>query len=158
AREFGLALPVELGRQEQIGLARSWCKGELASKGFVADMALHRSKDGKNPHAHVLCTLRPVEGDGFGKKPDTSGQFNGRGSVGKGAKGELEAWRASWETYCNRALEAAGSDARVDHRSLKDRGIDRIPQPKIGVDATAMKRKGLEPDPQRVRLVGALPD
>jgi hypothetical protein len=32
----------------------------------------------------------------------------------------------------------------VDHRSLKARGIDRIPEPKLGVVAMAMKRRGLD--------------
>ena len=41
----------------------------------------------------------------------------------------------------------------MDHRSLKDRGIDRIPEPKIGVAATAMKRRGVVADPIRFQLV-----
>ncbi len=50
-------------------------------------------------------------------------------------------------------MEKAGRQERVDHRSLKDQGIDRIPQPKIGVEATAMKRKGLVEDPKRFQEV-----
>jgi MobA/MobL family protein len=50
-------------------------------------------------------------------------------------------------------LEKAGRPERVDHRSLKDQGIDRIPEPKIGVAATAMKRRGILEDPDRFRLV-----
>ena len=98
-----------------------------------------------------LATLRPFDGDGFGKKPDTAGKFNGRGSVGQGAKSDLDVWRASWENHCNAALEAAQVAERVDRRSLADRGIDRAPEPKIGVDATAMQRRGKVADPDRVR-------
>ncbi len=155
AREFIIALPVELNEEQQVEAVRSWCQVEVVDKGFVADFALHKSKDGNNPHAHILTTLRPVDPDaetGFGKKPDTSGKFNGRGDVGRGAKTDLEAWRDSWEKHCNDALEDAGEAARVDHRSLEARGIDRAPEPKIGVDATAMKRRGKEADPERVRL------
>lgn len=151
AREFVIALPVELEREQQIGLLRQWCQQEVAGRGFVADFAYHRSKDGHNPHGHVLCTLRPVEGEGFGKKPDMSGKFFDQGQVGHGAKSDLEGWRSSWETLCNGALEQAGHDARVDHRSLKEQGIDREPEPKIGVEATAMQRRGAEVDPDRVR-------
>ena len=50
----------------------------------------------------------------------------------------------------NTALEKAGRPERVDHRSLEDRGIDRIPEPKIGVEATAMNRRG--EDPERFKL------
>lgn len=151
AREFIIALPVELEGEQQAGLVRLWCRDQITSQGYVADFALHRSKDGNNPHAHILCTLRPVEGEGFGKKPDMSGKFNERGQVGHGAKSDLEGWRSSWEILCNEALERAGVDARIDHRSLKDQGIDREPEPKIGVDATAMQRRGANDDPDRAR-------
>ncbi|MCW5631886.1 MAG: MobA/MobL family protein [Rubrivivax sp.] len=150
AREFVISLPLELEQEQQVGLIRGWCSEQITVHGFVADFAVHRSRDGQNPHAHVLCTLRPVEGDGFGRKPDQSGKFHG-GGVGFAAKSELEAWRLSWETHCNAALEAAGSDARVDHRSLKDQGIDREPEPKIGADATAMERRGAVEDSERGR-------
>ena len=151
AREFIIALPLELEREQQADLIRHWCQDQVTAHGYVADFAVHKSRDGNNPHAHILCTLRPVEGEGFGKKPDMSGKFNERGSVGAGAKSDLEAWRESWEIHCNEALERAGIDARIDHRSLKDQGIDREPEPKIGVDAAAMQRRGAVEDPERSR-------
>jgi ATP-dependent exoDNAse (exonuclease V) alpha subunit len=151
AREFVISLPVELDREAQIEAARRWCNEELVSEGFVVDLAVHRSKDGKNPHAHILSTLRPIGEDGFGLKPSTDGKFNGRGSVGKGAKSDLDQWRESWAEAENRALSTAGSTARVDHRSLADQGIDRIPEPKIGVSAMNMQRSGKLHDPDRVR-------
>lgn len=151
AREFVIALPMELEQEQQVGLIRGWCSEQIAAHGYVADFAVHRSRDGHNPHAHVLCTLRPVEGDGFGKKPDQSGKFTGGGGAGYGAKSELEAWRLAWETHCNAALEEAGSDARVDRRSLREQGIDRMPEPKVGPDATAMERRGAVEDSERGR-------
>jgi hypothetical protein len=60
--------------------------------------------------------------------------------------------RESWAAAVNTALEKAGRNERVDHRSLKDRGIDRAPEPKIGVAATAMKRRGVENDPERFQF------
>ena len=35
-----------------------------------------------------------------------------------------------------------GKDMRIDCRSLKDQGIDRIPEPKQGAIATKMERQG----------------
>lgn len=153
AREFVASLPRGLNREQQIELIRGWCRSEFTAKGFVVDLAVHKSKGGKNPHAHVLCTMRPATPDGFGKKPDTSGKFNGRGAAGLAAKGELDAWRESWEKHVNTALEKAGREERVDRRSLKARGLDQIPQPKIGVAATAMKRRGIDDDPKRFQEV-----
>jgi ATP-dependent exoDNAse (exonuclease V) alpha subunit len=149
AREFVLSLPRQLDRAQQIELVRDWCAAEFVSKGFVVDLTIHKSKSGQNPHAHVLVTTRPVTVDGFGKKPDTAGKFNGRGAAGFGAKDDLLNWRESWCAAENSALEKAGRPERADHRSLKARGIDQIPEPKIGVEATAMQRRGLDPDPRR---------
>ena len=151
-REFVLSLPRQLDRAQQIELVRDWCQSEFVSKGFVVDLAIHKSKSGQNPHAHVLVTTRPVTVDGFGKKPDTAGKFNGRGAAGYGAKDDLMNWRESWCAAENSALEKAGRPERADHRSLKARGISREPEPKIGVEATAMKRRGLDPDPRRFQL------
>ena len=147
AREFELALPRELTEDQNVELLRGWCKSEIVSKGYVVDYAIHRSKDGQNPHAHILCTTRPVEENapsGFGKKPDMSGKFNGRGQVGKAAKADLEDWRETWGKAQNAALEAAGHDARVDHRTLEAQEIDRTPGVHVGVAAAAMERKGIE--------------
>jgi ATP-dependent exoDNAse (exonuclease V) alpha subunit len=153
SREFIASLPRGLNREQQIELIRGWCQTEFVDKGFVVDLAVHKSKGGRNPHAHVLVTMRPVTADGFGKKPDTAGKFNGRGSAGFGAKGELVNWRESWCKAENAALEKAGRPERADHRSLRDRGLYQIPQPKIGPAATAMQRKGIEKDTQRHQLV-----
>ena len=143
ARELVLAVPPELTDQEQFKLACQWAQTELVNRGMVAEISLHHTKTGKNPHVHVLCTMRRLDGDDFSpKKPREWNQV-----------ALLMEWRESWASAVNTALENAGSDQRVDHRSLKDQGIDRIPEPKIGVAATAMKRRGVEPDPERFQLV-----
>jgi ATP-dependent exoDNAse (exonuclease V) alpha subunit len=152
AREFILTLPAELNREQQIELVRDWCGLEFTEKGFVSDIALHRSKDGKNPHAHILVTTRPVEGEGFGLKPKTDGKFNQRGAVGIEGKEEVHRWRESWCKAQNNAFEMAGAMVRVDHRSYKDQGVNKIPQPKIGVAAMAMERKGLVAESERKKL------
>jgi hypothetical protein len=81
----------------------------------------------------LLCSMRQIGPEGFGKKEREWNETV-----------LLEDWRKSWENHCNSALEQAGFDERVDCRSLADQGIDREPQPKIGVVATAMERRGLE--------------
>ena len=146
SREFELALPIELSEEQRLEVLREWCQSEIVSKGFVVDYAIHRSKDGNNPHAHVLCTMRPVDAEsetGFGKKPDMAGKFTGRGIVGDGAKADLNDWRETWATAQNKALEAAGSDARVDHRTLEAQGIERVAGTHVGVSASAMEKKGM---------------
>ena len=143
AREFILAVPPELSADAQFQTAVDWAKKELVTSGMVAEVSLHHTKSGKNPHVHILCTMRKIEGDKFSpKKPR---EWNDVAL--------LVRQRESWAEAVNAALEKAGREERVDHRSLKDRGIDRLPEPKIGVAATAMKRKGLLDDPERFKLV-----
>jgi hypothetical protein len=40
--------------------------------------------------------------------------------------------RERWAELANEALEKCGHDARIDHRSLKDQGIDRVAQIHVG--------------------------
>jgi ATP-dependent exoDNAse (exonuclease V) alpha subunit len=143
AREFILAVPPELPAAAQFQTAVDWAKRELVTSGMVAEVSLHHTKSGKNPHVHILCTMRKIDGEKFSAKK--SREWNDVGMLAK--------QRESWAAAVNDALEKAGRDERVDHRSLKDQGIDRLPQPKIGVAATAMKRKGLLEDPERFKLV-----
>lgn len=141
AREFVLALPRELNDLQQWNLAVGWASKELVGRGMVAEVSLHHPKSGKNPHCHILCTMRRFEDGKFGNK---AREWND--------KGLLKHHRASWADAVNAALEKAGRPERVDHRSLKDRGIDRLPEPKIGVAATAMKRRGAVADPERFKI------
>ena len=145
AREYVIALPVELTEEQQAEAVRGWCESEIVAKGQIADFAIHRSHDGENPHAHILTTLRGCDEDGFAaKKPSTAGKWMGRGAAGGETVDELAGWRTSWERHCNEALEAAGSEERVDCRTLEAQGIDREPEPKLGAAATAMERRGVE--------------
>ncbi len=143
AREFILALPRELSRAQQWELVQDWVQQELVGNGMIVDACLHNPRNGRNPHAHLLCTMRRLDGDKFNRKKAT--EWN--------AKPVLADQRKSWADAVNAALEKAGRPERVDHRSLKDQGIDRIPEPKIGVAATAMKRKGLLPLPDKLKQV-----
>jgi hypothetical protein len=143
SREFILAVPKELSSKEQFQLSVEWAQAELVSRGMVAEVSLHNPKSGKNPHVHILATMRTIDGDKFSaKKPR---EWN--------EKAQLHDWRESWCKAENAALEKAGRPERVDHRSLKDRGIDRIPEPKIGKEAMGLKKRGVVEDPERFKLV-----
>lgn len=63
AREYEIALPVELNREEQIQLVQNFIKENFTNKGMCADFAIHDKEDG-NPHAHIMLTIRPIEKDG----------------------------------------------------------------------------------------------
>ncbi len=54
-----------------------------------------------------------------------------------------EKWRAAWASYANRALESAGRPERIDHRSYKRQGVDKIPSIHMGPAASQMERRGI---------------
>ncbi len=136
AREVEFAIPRELTQQQGIALARDFVRQEFVARGMIADLNVHWDigADGlAKPHAHVMLTLRDVNEDGFGQK------------VRDWNKTELlEQWRERWASHVNERLAELDVDARVDHRSFKEQGIDLVPQNKIGSAASRMERDGLE--------------
>ncbi|MFO1503496.1 MAG: Ti-type conjugative transfer relaxase TraA [Steroidobacteraceae bacterium] len=120
AREIEVALPVEMRFGEQMELLQSFVSREIVSRGMVADIAVHHDNP-KNPHAHILLTLREIGPDGFGLKQR---DWNRRELV--------SVWRESWAAHVNEALAMGGHDARVDHRSHAERGLSMTPGVKIG--------------------------
>ena len=63
AREFVVALPIELNREQQIELLQDFIREQFVSDGMCADAAIH-DNDGHNPHAHILLTVRPLDEQG----------------------------------------------------------------------------------------------
>ncbi|MBE0090490.1 conjugal transfer protein [Raoultella planticola] len=106
ARYFDIAIPCELSNEDKIKLVAEYCQKNFVDKGMIADIAFH-DLNGENPHAHVMLTLKPITVDGFGKKERS---WNDKKNV--------ILWRESWSTLTNRYLEAAGTEERIDHRSI----------------------------------------
>ena len=65
AREFVVALPVELGKLDWINLLSKFIYQQFVNEGMCADVAIHDpDPPGHNPHAHILLTVRPLNPDG----------------------------------------------------------------------------------------------
>ncbi|MCB1754334.1 MAG: MobA/MobL family protein [Gammaproteobacteria bacterium] len=134
SREIQLSLPHELTHEQRLELARGFVQEQFVDKGMIADVAIHapdKNGDQRNHHAHIMLTMRNLTQDGFDKK---NRDWNN--------KDLLQSWRQEWANHQNRDLEKYGHDARVDHRSYLDQGIDREPQQHLGTHASDMKRKG----------------
>jgi len=153
AREWELALPSELSAEGRADLARGFAQALVDRYGIAADVALHaphREGDQRNHHAHILTTTRVLCADGLTDKTRIL-------DAAKTGGAEIEDMRGLWAQMQNHALERAGQEARVDHRSLEDqreaaleRGeelvamtLDRDPEIKLGPAASAMERKAL---------------
>ena len=119
AREIEISLPREFTVDQNIALAKEYVQKEFVDKGMVADLCMHYGMKGDsyNPHAHVLLTMRDIDENGFGKK---NIEWNNREL--------LQEWRESWAELSNKHLALNGIDQQIDHRSLKEQGIDLVPQ------------------------------
>ncbi|MEC5382733.1 Ti-type conjugative transfer relaxase TraA [Aurantimonas sp. C2-6-R+9] len=135
--ETTLALPIELTREQNVELVRSFVANQITSRGYVADWAYHLPEGREhNPHVHIMTSLRPLTQDGFGLKRSPMRDEHGdllKSEAGKVRyrrfgcdKVELESWRRGWAEEVNHALARHGHDRTIDHRSLKDQGIHDI--------------------------------
>lgn len=148
AREYLVALPVELSPPQRLLLVKAFSQ-ELSDRyGFAVDIAIHAPRDfpGSDPrnfHAHLLATTREVGMEGLGAKTTLEMSDGNRRAVGlEPAIHELLHVRERWATVTNEALREAHVAARIDHRSLDAQGIDREPLPHIPRAAFEMERHG----------------
>ena len=170
AREVRVALPDELTHAQRVALVRDYAQAQFVDRGMVADIALHapgREGDERNHHAHILLTTREI---------DAEGSVPGGGFTTKNRDWNkvevLEGWREAWARDSNAALERAGLEDRVDHRTLvaqrdealemasaaRERGdegaelhetvramsLDRPPLPQLSLGAWQLKERGVE--------------
>ena len=63
AREFVVALPVEMGKAEWESLLTEFIIDNFVADGMCADVCIHDT-DGHNPHAHIMVTVRPLAENG----------------------------------------------------------------------------------------------
>lgn len=143
AREYEVALPRELNLAENEALARDFAEWLQCRHGCAVDVALHGLKT-NNPHMHVLTTTRPSDGAHLGDmKIDREWSDAKRAKHGlPPRKEDLKETRLMWELMANDALRASASEARVDHRSLKNQGVNRAPEIHLGPSATEAREKG----------------
>lgn len=163
AREYEVALPVELNRDEQIQLVRNYVRENFVKAGMCADFSIHDKGDG-NPHAHIMLTTRIIEPDGaWGAKQkkeyildkDGKKQYDPKKKTYKCRTVKINDWdtteflqgsREAWAVAMNRELEKKNLSQRVDHRSLEAQGKEQIPTEHLGVSAKHMERRGRKSD------------
>ena len=65
AREFVVALPIELNETQWEKLLSDFISGTFVDDGMCADVAIHDPyPPGHNPHAHIMLTVRPLDEKG----------------------------------------------------------------------------------------------
>jgi hypothetical protein len=135
-----IALPRELQRAEQLATVRAFLQTQFGERHPYA-WAMHESHasdGGTNPHVHVIFSERTL--DGIARSPQQFfRRYNPETPERGGAKKDpvlhqlqtVARQRQAWTDVANWSLERAGVDARIDPRSLEDRGIAREPETRL---------------------------
>ena len=161
AREFEIALPADLDAKARQELVAQFATALVERHGMVVDASIHspdaeaqEGRGNRNYHAHVLCSTRRIEPDGFGAKVR---ELDNRYS------GEVEHWREGFAAMCGDALERAGLSEqaarwRAGHmtkagqlEAARARGDDafvienedRVPGKHFGPNILQIERKGI---------------
>jgi len=172
ARQFDMALPIELSKEQMLELSHNFVQKNFVDLGMVADFAIHNKKG--NPHLHVMCTVRGFKKDGTwatmerkiyatdknGERipiiePKTSKQ---KVRVRKG-KGEEKLWKrvtvesndwnkkeqlVAWrEAWSYECNKYLSEKDKIDHRSFEEQGINKVPTIHEGYAARKMENQGL---------------
>ena len=132
AREINVALPTELTTPQQLKLVRKFVTDQFVNQGMIADVAFH-DLSSQNPHAHIMLTMRNIDEHGFNPKKNKN--WNKREL--------LEKQRQAWALHTNSALSLAGVSEKIDHRSLEEQGVNRLPQIHLGAAVNAMMKRDI---------------
>lgn len=164
ANNFEIALMNEFTVEENIMLAKLFVQEQFVARGMIADVAIHdpprKPGEEPNPHIHVMCPMRPLNEDGtwgIKQKKEIVLDENGQPVIGQNGKPKeraysvsgwnsketLQEYRKAWTDRVNDFAELKGLSVRVDHRTLKEQGIDRLPTVHEGPEVRAMEKKGI---------------
>ncbi|KAE9564895.1 hypothetical protein FD33_GL000471 [Companilactobacillus paralimentarius DSM 13238 = JCM 10415] len=172
AKEFNVALPVELSENEQKELLTKYVQENFVDEGMVADVAIHRDHP-DNPHAHVMLTNRPFNPDGtWGLKSkrenilDENGNKTYTGNsrfprsrkvwlVDWDKKEKITEWRHNWAASVNQVLEQKNIPDRISEKSFIEQGIDDTPTQHEGINSKRYERKEFNQQVKNYRKVKA---
>ena len=162
ARRWVLTIPREIPPYQYAALVREFCKQQFVSKGMIVDFAIHDpNPPGHNPHAHVMLTMRAMDGHGKWlpksrkvydldengeriKLPSGRWKSHKEDTVDWNDRKYCEIWRHEWEVIQNRYLEANNRPERVDLRSYARQGLDIVPTVHEGAAVRQMEKRGIQ--------------
>ncbi|MGP5440305.1 MobA/MobL family protein [Psychrobacter faecalis] len=173
AREWLINLPHELSEEERHALAINFAQKLCDDMDVIADVCIHRpvmklpfdpnvppnpkylregeeNPDPRNFHAHILVTTRaptigPNKTLAFDPKLKTPFEWSNKKRKAHdlpSSMQEIKRIREMWVDTANKVL-AEYHLPLMDARSYKDQGLDQQPTIKMGVEATAMERRGI---------------
>jgi MobA/MobL family len=146
-REYEIALPRELTKDQRLELVREFVRQEIGDK-YTYTFAIHNPKaaieGGEQPHAHIMFSERIIDGIDRpaeqyfkrwnAKNPEKGGCKKGNNDFKTATerKAELVQLRQRFAELQNKHLAKAGHSVQVTHLSLAAQGIDREVEPHLG--------------------------
>ena len=158
AREWVIALPDELDADQRKDLAKDFARSLVDRYDVIADLAIHEPSKGgndKNHHAHIMLTTRKAELDTDNNlilttKTDIELSNAKRKSLDMGTtQDEIKQIRETWANLANFALEKAGIQEKIDHRSYADQGNGLQATIHEGTKVTQLRRQGIDTEISR---------
>ena len=153
AREWVIALPDELNPDQRKDLAKDFARSLVDRYGVIADIAIHEPSKGgsdKNHHAHIMLTTRKAELDTDNNlilttKADIELSNAKRKILNLATtQDEIKQIRETWANLANHALERAGIQEKIDHRSYADQGNGLQATIHEGTKVTQLRRQGID--------------
>ncbi len=149
-REIEVALPRELTPEQRRDLVEDFITQQIGDQ-HPCTWAIHNPKaaleGGEQPHAHIMYSERTLDGIERGAEPFFK-RYNAKqpdkGGCRKDSAGtaeRLQATRELWARVQNTHLARHGHMTRVDHRTLAEQGIDRIPEQHLGPAAIGYEQR-----------------
>ena len=158
AREWVVALPDELDADQRKAVAKAFATALVDRYGVVADLAIHAPSKGgsdKNHHAHIMLTTRQAELDPdnnliLTKKAEIELSNAKRKALNMGTTQEdIKQIRVTWANLANHALELAGKEQKIDHRSYADQNNGLQATIHEGTWVTQLRRQGVDTEISR---------
>lgn len=143
------ALPCDLSFDTKVELAHEFAASLTDDECLPYTLAIHAGSgpDGEEHHPHVHLMFSERQNDGIERSPDRwFGRANSESPQDGGApksrtfhgRDWVEAARGRWAALVNDALERAGREDRVDHRSYDRQGVEREAGEHFGPGAASM--------------------
>lgn len=158
ARLMMFALPHELTKAENLEFVKDFVSDFTRQYGVAASAGMHlpeKNGDQRNVHVHIIYTSCSVENGPELKLGNKVAALDSIAAKRANIENAGEVWKKKWEIAVNAALVKAGSNARIDCRTLVEQRneaiangdlklaaeLNREPTKHLGPSATAFERR-----------------